>query len=511
MRSSIPFHAMPRPIRDLTVYSLVMEAETSTLAEDDDPSAPLSSGEEFQYPTAARWGGTIGMEGEVTGDGRLIELSALRWDISPENPSSFRNVLQDVGAHANAVTVGTLDTVERREGGIIWGEGDYDMGSEAGREAYRLCKLGLQTGVSMDLDDVSFEIRVAKDLMESEGEDDKLVASNTATLEEDATREHETVVEMRSDDELMVTTDARVRTATQVAVPAFESARIGILSEVWPDATAEEDGATVVRSTNSVQPELALVAAAVPVDPPRGWFFRDEADGPTPLTVTDDGEVYGHIATWDVCHVASPAGEGICVLAPRSATNYAKFHVGTLKTAEGDIIDVGKLTMGTGHAGPRLTPHEAASHYDHTGTAAADVRAIDGRHGIWVSGALRPTMTAAKVRALRASPISGDWRKVNGNLELHAALAVNVPGFPIPRVNGLVASGELNSLVAAGMLAPRKVMRRSEDGTQLSESDLTYLRRLAAKARADHSLELKQRVELTRQKMKVRAFAAGRK
>jgi hypothetical protein len=42
-----------------------------------------------------------------------------------------------------------------------------------------------------------------------------------------------------------------------------------------------------------------------------------------------------------------------------------------------------------------------------------------------------------------ASDVSGDWRRIGGNLELVAVLAVNVPGFPKIRVReleGLVAS-----------------------------------------------------------------------
>ncbi|MCI4354550.1 MAG: hypothetical protein L3K06_04215, partial [Thermoplasmata archaeon] len=44
----------------------------------------------------------------------------------------------------------------------------------------------------------------------------------------------------------------------------------------------------------------------------------------------------------------------------------------------------------------------------------------------------------------------------NGNLELVALLAVNVPGFPVPRARALVASGDAEperlALVAAGIV-----------------------------------------------------------
>src|SRR5690606_1868713 len=50
---------------------------------------------------------------------------------------------------------------------------------------------------------------------------------------------------------------------------------------------------------------------------------------------------------------------------------------------------------------------------------------------------------------IRASAVSGDWRPINGRLELVAVCAVNCPGFPIPRT--MVASGAAVSLVAAGI------------------------------------------------------------
>jgi hypothetical protein len=92
----------------------------------------------------------------------------------------------------------------------------------------------------------------------------------------------------------------------------------------------------------------------------------------------------------------------------------------------------------------------AASHYDHTGTVAADVRAGEDEHGIWVAGALRPTLTDEQIRTFRAAPLSGDWRRIGGRLELVAALAVNTPGFPVPRTRArvLVASGVQQSVIA---------------------------------------------------------------
>jgi hypothetical protein len=227
---------------------------------------------------------------------------------------------------------------------------------------------------------------------------------------------------------------------------------------------------------------------------------------PTPLTITREGKVFGHLATFDVCHVASPAGPGICIVAPHSNRGYADFHTGTVLTAEDTLIATGKITMGTGHAGQKLSANAAASHYDNTGTAVADVVAGEDEFGIWVSGALRPDVTAEQVRALRASPLSGDWRERGGSLELVAALAVNVPGFPIPRTSGMVASGgdRLYSLVASGMV-PREPTSAQAD--QLSAADVEYLHRLVQRNRSDEAAALRREVLRTN----VSLFAATRK
>jgi hypothetical protein len=56
--------------------------------------------------------------------------------------------------------------------------------------------------------------------------------------------------------------------------------------------------------------------------------------------------------------------------------------------------------------------------------------------------------------ALRAASLSGDWRRIDGSLELVAALAVNVPGFPIPRTQASMAASAQTALVASGIVQP---------------------------------------------------------
>jgi len=193
--------------------------------------------------------------------------------------------------------------------------------------------------------------------------------------------------------------------------------------------------------------EQALTAAAAPLKPPQAWFETPEPPGQMPLTVTEDGRVFGHIATWDSCHVGFLPS---CVPPPKSGSSYAYFHVCELDTEEGGTATVGKLMFSPtdgGHADRTLSASKASQYYDRTGMAAAYLRVSDGEHGIWAAGVLNPDLSdeqrAEMRRQLRLHPPSGDWRPINGEYELICALAVAVPGFPTPRaVISVTASGE---------------------------------------------------------------------
>lgn len=194
------------------------------------------------------------------------------------------------------------------------------------------------------------------------------------------------------------------------------------------------------------QPYLRpLTADGVPVKPPVEWFMNPGLTTPTPLNVDAEGRVFGHIATWNTSHI----GMAGSVKPPKSRSNYAFFATGALQTAENQMVDVGQITLVGGHAPLDADVPRAVAHYDETRSAVCDVAIGEDKVGIWVAGAMRPDVDDLKVRQLRASAVSGDWRPINGNLELVAVCSVNVPGFPIPRAR--VASGQVLALVAAGV------------------------------------------------------------
>lgn len=194
----------------------------------------------------------------------------------------------------------------------------------------------------------------------------------------------------------------------------------------WPgqhhSVTAEEFG-----DCTDCGESVALVAAAAPVVVPAQHFTNPALDAPTGLTIDGD-RVYGHLALWDTCHLGM---DKVCVTPPTSKAQYAYFATGQTLTDDG-YVNVGQITLGTGHADLAADPFGAKAHYDNTGTAVADVTVGEDEHGIWFSGHMRTQDQKAR-RDLLAAGLSGDWRSVRGNLELVAALAVNTPGFPVPR------------------------------------------------------------------------------
>ena len=487
VNAKYPFSAIERTAMKLRIEETARRVdEFSDLRADVEPAGdPVPTPEAAEAGPDGRWEGIIAREGEVTGDGRMIEDGALRWD---DLPIPLRVAFKDVGGHDGAEVCGRIETVERRDGGDIYATGTFDLGSAVGTEAFRQVSEQMSNGVSIDTDDVTFRIMAKADMLEADVAD----SGNDSEGETDPEGRVK-VAAMSSSDELMVIEAARLRAATLVAVPAFATARVYAAGQApsgskTPELAENADSEEKLDRSAGAGPlsRDSLTAAAIPTAPPEAWFKDPALTGPTALVVEDDGRVYGHIAAWGTCHIGQV---GKCVEPPTSPSNYAYFRTGALRTAEGTSVAVGHLTMGTGHAGPRDSANAAAEHYDNTGTVFADVAAGEDAYGIWVAGSLRPGITAEQVRVARSAPISGDWRTIRGSLELVGALAVNVPGFPVPRPQGLLASGEVRSLQASGVVAHDDSAARAAHpssrmaGDGLTLGDISYLKRLAESER----------------------------
>ena len=357
-------------------------------------------------------------EGFESGDGRIFDKGAI--DIR-ELPLPLLWQVKTGEGHAGSVVVGRIDQMERVENGIGNAVGVFDKGA-FGVEAERLVRSGFIRGVSADLD--QFEAKEEKDESDEASQE---LGGGKITISK-----------------------ARVMAVTLVSKPAFQECRIYLDDQVETEQESQvsiPDGVYAEEMDPMEASALVacgLIAGSIPVVPPATWFSNQSLPKPTPLTVTDEGQVYGHIAAWHVDHIGMSYG----TKPPKSKSKYAYFHTGVVRTDDSSDVPVGQLTLAGGHASLSATASEAARHYDDTASAVADVHAGEDAFGIWVAGAVRPGTTPEQVRALRASAPSGDWRPIKGGLELVAVCQVNVPGFPIARAR--VASGQVMALVAAG-------------------------------------------------------------
>jgi len=376
---------------------------------------PTQHGSQFVIPLVIP-------EETETGDGRIFEKDSITMR---DLPLPLLWQIKTGQGHDGSVVVGQIVHMERIEGGIGNAYGYFDIG-EFGTEAERLVRHGFIRGVSADMDKFEAdEPEIIQMTDEDTGE----------TLEKESGK-----INIRS---------ARIMAVTIVPKPAFQECYIQVADESGDveEEVMQPDG-IYVDGVNPLDASAlvacGMVAGAIPVAPPKDWFNNPKLDKATPLTITDDGQVFGHIAAWHVDHIGMASG----TRPPRSRSNYAYFHTGALKTEEGTDVPVGQLTLAGGHAGMEADASAAVKHYDDTASAFADVHAGEDAFGIWVAGSLRPGTTPEQIRAARASAPSGDWRPIKGRLELVAVCQVNVPGFPIARAR--VASGQVMALVAAG-------------------------------------------------------------
>ena len=361
-------------------------------------------------------------EGLESGDGRIFEKESIS---ARDLPLPLLWQIKTGSGHDGSVVVGQITYMERTKDGMGNAVGVFDTG-EYGQEAERLVRHGFIRGVSADMDKFEADEEEVTESTGDDSKDSKKIGSGRINI-----------------------TSARVMAVTIVPKPAFQECFIQIVDENndSEEDTVQPDG-VYVDNVNPLDASAlvacGMVAGAIPNEPPAEWFDNPKLSKAVPLTITDDGRVFGHIAAWHVDHIGMAFG----TRPPRSRSKYSYFHTGVLRTQEGKDVPVGQLTLAGGHAGLEASAQEAVKHYDDTASAFADVHAGEDAFGIWVAGSLRPGTTPEQIRAARASAPSGDWRPIKGSLELVAVCQVNVPGFPIARAR--VASGQVMALVAAG-------------------------------------------------------------
>ena len=384
-------------------------ADGVTRARDEDALQASAIGDDMKRT----WTGRLVPIGEASGDRRIFKKGG---DYAFRTfPLPLMHQKQTSGGHDESVTVGSIRTAEVREDGI-YAEGVLFDTPEA-QEAAEMLEEGV-TRPSIDWCDESWE------LVDSSGNPVDPEALTAETI----------------DDVVYQITGMTLMAATLVSKPAFDGTHV----------TLTDDGAEAV-DTEEEETALAasLVAAGHPGAPvfDAAAFANPNLDKVTGIHATPDGRVVGHVATWNECHVGV---RDRCVMAPRSKTGYALFHVSEVETTDGPVA-VGRLTVGAGHADPKLGVIPAQEHYDNAASCWALGRVYEDDHGIAFAGVVHPEATPRQIMDGTSAPLSGDWRRHAGNLELVAALTVNTPGYPVVR-GAADKHGRDFSLVAAGVV-----------------------------------------------------------
>jgi 2'-5' RNA ligase len=399
---------------------IAMAEETVDAAKTGEAEVTEKDGElELHWPCLV-------LEGMRTGDGRFIPYGSLG---ARGLPLPVAGQVTNDGGHKGAEVFGKITKLERREGPTVtsketgepfpkgtavweaWGVGDPE--SRPGTLAAK----GYLIGNSADIADATVEDELA------DGKPQRSLVGG------------------------------KIGGTTLVPIPAFADGFVEVNGQRLDAQPAVEPIAASAAWTE-MDPEhpAPVVASAVAEVPPLKWFTDPKLSRLTPLT-RDGRHVFGHIADWNREHTSFV---GQRMFAPRSRSDYKWFNTGAFTASDLDgthrTVAVGRLTIGGGHADTALTHREAVRLYDDAATAWAYVAAGEDQYGIWVNGVTAEDADEVTIRKAFAHPPSGDWRPIDGSLELVAAHCVNSAGIPVPRTR--VASGTVVALVAAGYVAP---------------------------------------------------------
>lgn len=329
----------------------------------------------------------IGLVGQPTSDGRMLAAGI---DLSFRSfPLPLMWCRQNGEGHSDSFTVGVIEFAELRGDQVV--ASGYMLNSAEADEAAAQLAHGV-TSPSVDL----------------------------AAAEWTYTDENGTVIDE---------TDLWDR--VEAGLPVLTTFTAAELIGTTLVATAAFGDTSLVLNPERESRDVAMVAGAAedfrPTVYDHRMFANPNLSGPTLPTMGDDGRIYGHLAVFGQCHRSIQTE---CVMVPRSPSGYGHFHTSpALRLDDGSRLPVGRLTVGTGHADPRMGAAPAAAHYDNTGSCFALVRVGEDEHGVWFSGVAAPWATPEQIAQGVASPLSGDWRDFGQGLDLVAALAVNTPGF----------------------------------------------------------------------------------
>ncbi len=396
------------------------------------------------------WRGPIAALDRLTGD--------KRWLATPEDGLKTRMLPMTVTrghvTEDDDIFIGTMEKAWIQDG-MLWAEGAFDLNGVDGAEAARLVGERMLFTMSIDPDNVVGEQRLV-DAAGGMAPDSVLEeAINTGIVPDGYSP-------------VMVFTDWRLSSVAMVSIPAYDEARIEpVFDYVRPERAVEiadegflrisqelfdaaqaaglltvssvtEEGVVMYDLAPTVleaAAEEAIVAsAAMGGQVFKKASFERKATGPTPLTVDEDGSVYGHVRLYGTCYQygGGQGNGGYCTEPPLSACGYSKFHVHGAKLDDGSIIPVGAITYGYGHES-RGGLMASQDHYNNVATMAAKVVASEDEWGVWVCGEVLESHRE-QAYDLLLSPMSGHWEPDADNdhhLEMLAAHIVVTPGYNV--------------------------------------------------------------------------------
>ena len=219
--------ASPREVPEMPDV-VAPEDELDDIEDEFPDDEPDFEDDQEELSAEVQWHGVLAPEGVQSGDGRTFALGALTWR---DLPLPLRWQKADTGGHDGAVTVATIDNIERKDN-MILGSGRFLDTPESDEAVGMIAEKALK-GVSIDADQ--------------------------AELAEEPTEGNVTFGK------------GRISAATLVAIPAFAEAYIAL--GPWPEQMVTSD-TTVYAGEEEISAEFAI--SEQPWDGSASRFTNDE-------------------------------------------------------------------------------------------------------------------------------------------------------------------------------------------------------------------------------------------
>lgn len=388
--------------------------------------------------------GVILVEGQITGDGRLFEKGALRW-----NEQQIPIIWDRLDGDHSGLTVGAFTKVKRRKDDTVYGEG-YLSATEDPTTAEAITRIRelaaegvLQMSVSVD--QFAAELRVKQEVLDAHNEAaeafiEEIFGDGPPAEKEQAKADKHglvTVATFTSEDEVTVFTDARLRHVALLDTAAFPETQPLVASvavdglEILPQSGIilglHEHLGGFIRISSEALTAAAVTLQALPAEHFKRWESKD----PTPMRIESDGKIWGHAAGTG-CHRSRRSG---CLLYnPDTDVELKGFNIVPLQLDDGTELMVGPLTFGGLHADISMTASEARRIHEDGSTVVAYLHAWDDAKGrLCVAGSVVPGLPELTINQLRAcAPSYEKWpHDKKGGLTLIGLHMVPMPAHPV--------------------------------------------------------------------------------